>query len=144
MFFEAPKEKKEVHFATLMEICHLKNAELKPKHHKGKGRVVLRGDIVKDDSGAFGIHSASAASKMTAAKVMDVIARLPRCAGPAADAVSAYTQKKRRKLQGFFKFQSHNVHINGYVFHHMSGPNLGQPLKTLWFFSRDSSKKFCW
>ena len=48
---EAQKEKKKVHVATLMEICHLKNAELEPKHQKYKGRDVLRGDIVKDDSG---------------------------------------------------------------------------------------------
>ena len=32
--------------------------------------------------------------KMTAAKVMDVIERLPDCAGQASDAVSAYTQVK--------------------------------------------------
>ena len=31
---------------------------------------------------------------MTAAKVMDMISRLPGCAGQAADAVSAYTQVK--------------------------------------------------
>ena len=31
---------------------------------------------------------------MTAAKVMDIISRLPGCAGQAADAVSAYTQVK--------------------------------------------------
>ena len=30
-----------------MDICHLKNAELEAKHQKYKGRVVLRGDIVK-------------------------------------------------------------------------------------------------
>ena len=41
-----------VHFASLMDICHLKNAELEAKHQKYKGRVVLRGDIVKDDSGS--------------------------------------------------------------------------------------------
>ena len=35
-----------------MDICHLKNAELEPKFQKYKGRVVLRGDIVKDVSGA--------------------------------------------------------------------------------------------
>ena len=35
-----------VHFASLMDICHLKNAELEAKHQKYKGRVVLRGDIV--------------------------------------------------------------------------------------------------
>ena len=40
-----------VHFVSLMDICHLKNAELEAKHQKYKGRVVLRGDIVKDDSG---------------------------------------------------------------------------------------------
>ena len=40
-----------VHFASLMDICHLKNAELEAKHQKYKGRVVLRGDIVKDNSG---------------------------------------------------------------------------------------------
>ena len=37
----------KVHFASLMDICHLKNAELEAKHQKYKGRVVLRGDIVK-------------------------------------------------------------------------------------------------
>ena len=30
-----------VHFASLMDICHLKNAELEAKHQKYKGRVVL-------------------------------------------------------------------------------------------------------
>ena len=34
-----------------MDICHLKNVELEPKFQKINGRVVLRGDIVKDDSG---------------------------------------------------------------------------------------------
>ena len=37
------------HFAPPTDICHLKNAELGAKHQKYKGRVVLRGDIVKDD-----------------------------------------------------------------------------------------------
>ena len=40
-----------VHSAP-MDICHLKNAELEAKHQKYQGRVVLRGDIVKDDSGS--------------------------------------------------------------------------------------------
>ena len=35
-------------FASLMDICHLKNAELEAKHQKYKSRVVLRCDIVKD------------------------------------------------------------------------------------------------
>ena len=81
-----------VHFASLMNICHLKNAELETKHQKYKGRVVLRGDIVKDDSGSYAVFTeqGSSASLMTAAKIMDIISRLPGCAGQAADAV--YTQ----------------------------------------------------
>ena len=35
-----------VHFASLMDICHLKNAELEAKHQTYKGRVVLRGEIL--------------------------------------------------------------------------------------------------
>ena len=37
--------------------------------------------------------------KMTAAKVMDIISRLPGCAGQAGDAVSAYTQVKMEDAQ---------------------------------------------
>ena len=82
-----------VHFASLMDICHLKNAELEAKHQKYKGRVVLQGDIVKDDSGFYAVFTdqGSSASQMTAARIMDFISRLPGCAGQAADAVSAYT-----------------------------------------------------
>ena len=36
----------------------------------------------------------SSASQMTAAKIMDIISRLPGCDGQAADAASAYTQVK--------------------------------------------------
>ena len=39
---------------------------------------------------------------MTAAKVMDIISRLPGCDGQAADAVSAYNPgKKWRMLQNY-------------------------------------------
>ena len=74
----------------------MKNAELETKHQKYKGRVVLRGDIVKDDSGSYAVFTeqGSSASQMTAAKVMDIKSRLPGCDGQAADAVSAYTQVK--------------------------------------------------
>ena len=79
-----------------MDLCHLKNAELEKKHQKYEGRLVLRGDIVKDDSGSYAAFTeqGSSASQMTAAKVMDIISRLPGCAGQAADAVPAYTQVK--------------------------------------------------
>ena len=85
-----------VHFASLMDICHLKNAELEAKHQKYKGGVVLRGDIVKDDSGSYAVFTeqGSSASQTTAAKIMDIISRLPGCDGQAADAVSVHTQVK--------------------------------------------------
>ena len=93
---EARKEGAKVHFASLVDICHLKNAELEAKRQKYKGRVVLRGDILKDDSGSYAVFTeqGSSASQMTAAKIMDIISRLAGCAGQAADAVSAYTQVK--------------------------------------------------
>ena len=47
----------KLHFASLMDICHLKNAELEAKHQKYKGRVVLRGDIVKNDSGSYAVFT---------------------------------------------------------------------------------------
>ena len=96
VILEAQRDKKKVHFATWMDICHLKNAELEPKFPKYKGRIVLRGDIVKDDSGAHAVltEQGSSASQRTAAKIMDIISRLPGCDGQAADAVSAYTQVK--------------------------------------------------
>ena len=89
VIYEARASGATVHFASLMDICHLKNAELEVKHQKYKGRVVLRGDIVKDDSGSYAVFTeqGSSASQMTAAKIMDIISRLPGCDGQAADAV---------------------------------------------------------
>ena len=74
-------------------------------HQKYKGRVVLRGDIVKDDSGSYAVFTeqGSSASQMTAAKIMDIISRLPGCDGQAADAVSAYTQVKMEDAHKLLK-----------------------------------------
>ena len=102
---EARTKGATVHFASLMDICHLKNAQLDAKHQKYKGRVVLRGDIVKDDSGSYAVFTeqGSSASQMTAAKVMDIISRLPGCGGQAADAVSACTQVKMKDTHKLLK-----------------------------------------
>ena len=83
---EAQRDKKKVHFATLMDICPFKNAVLEPKIQKYKGRVVLRGDNVKDDSGACAVFH-----RTGLAKLVGVIACLPDCDGQAGDAVSAHT-----------------------------------------------------
>ena len=60
---------------------------------------------------------------MVAAKVMDVIARLSKCDGQAADAVSAYTQMNWETLP-----------LHGNVFHDTNGRNPGQTFKILWYF----------
>ena len=109
---EARTNGRKVHFASLMDICHLKNAELEAKHRKYKGRVVLRGDIVKDNSGSYAVFTeqGSSASQMTAAKVMDVISRLPGCAGQAADAISPYNPCQKWKMHHHcWKFPNRNV-----------------------------------
>ena len=116
----------KVHFASLMNTCHLKNAELEAKHQKYKGRVVLRGDIVKDDSGSYAAFTeqGSSASKMTGAKVMDIISRLPGCAGQAADTVSAHTQVKMEDAPKLLKIsQNRNVQTLGFVYHDTNGQN---------------------
>ena len=38
---EARNKSRKVHFASLMDLCHLKNLELEPQYQKYKGRVVL-------------------------------------------------------------------------------------------------------
>ena len=92
-----------VHFASLRDICRLKNAEFEAKHQKYKGRVFLRGDIVKDNSGSYAVFTeqGSSASQMTAAKIMDIISRLFGCDGQAADAVSVYTKKKWKMFTNY-------------------------------------------
>ena len=110
---EAQKNNNKVHFASLMDSCHLKNSELEPQFQKYKGRVVLRGDIVKDDSGSYAVFTeqGSSASQMTAAKVMDVIARLLDCDGQSADAISPYTKVKMEDAPRLLKIPKY-----GHVF----------------------------
>ena len=102
---EARTMGRKVHFASLMDICNLKNSELEPQYQTCQGGVLLRGDIVKDDSGSYAVltEQGSSASQMTAANVMDILSRLPGCSGQAADAVSAYTQVKMEDAPSMLK-----------------------------------------
>ena len=156
---EARSEGRKVHFASLMDLCHLKKSELEPKFQKYKGRVVLRGDVVKDDSGSYVVFSeqGSSASQMTAAKIMDMFSRLPGCAGQAPDTVSACTRSKWKMHRRHQKFRSPNVQICGYVYRNTNGPNHGPVWKTqlfllngictviLWqdYYGKGNSRKFC-
>ena len=71
------QKKDKVHFATSMDICHLKNAELQIKP----------------------------ASQMTAAKVMDVKSRLPGCAGKQLKRFLLTLNSKWMTLQSCSQFQ---------------------------------------
>ena len=66
---------------------------------------MLRGDIVKDDSGAYAVFTEQglSASQMTAAKLMDILSRLLGCGGQAADAVCACTQVKMEDASTLLK-----------------------------------------
>ena len=102
-----------------MDICHLKNTELE----RGNSRITMTGlssevtwwmtilALVQCSQSGVRQHH-----KWRPQKVMDVIARLPGCAGQAADAVSAYTLKKWKTLQNCWRLQSQKVQIYGCVF----------------------------
>ena len=96
-----------VHFAPFMDIYLLKNAELEAEGQKMKGRVVLRGDVVKDDSWSYAvfIEQESSAFQMTAAKITNIITRLTGCDGQAANAVSAYTKVQMEDAHKLLKIQ---------------------------------------
>ena len=156
---EARNDGITVHFASVIDTCHLKNSELEPRF-QNKGRAVLRGDMVKDDSGSYAVFTEqdSSVSQMTAAKLMDVISRLPGCAGQAADAVSAYTQVKMEDAPTLLKNPKSAVQIFGYVYQNTNGQHHGPAWKSQSFFfseictvifwqdyyGKGNSRKFYW
>ena len=101
-----------------MDMCHLKNAELEPKLKMCKGRVVLRGDIVKTtlEPMQFLLNRARLRPKW-----------LPQSNGCYCKITSPRTL--RRTLPDCSEFQSQNVQTSGYVFDDTSGLNHGQTLK---------------
>ena len=56
---EAQKESKTLHVETLMDLCNLKNLNWTDGFPKYEGRVVLRGDVVKDDSDSYALFTES-------------------------------------------------------------------------------------
>ena len=60
---------------------------------------------MKDGSGSYAAltEQGSSASQMTAAKVMEIMSRLPGCSGQAADAVYAYRQVKMEDVPTLLK-----------------------------------------
>ena len=106
-----------------------------------KGRIVLRGDVVKDDSGFSEVFTeqGSSASQMTAAKVMDIISRLPGCAGQATDAVSASTQVQMEDAPKLLKIPKSES-----VYHDTNGQNRRPVWKTQSFLLSEIFTVMIW
>ena len=113
---------------------------------------------MKDVSGSYAVFTeqGSSASQMTAAKIMDIISRLPGCDGQAADAVSAYTQVKMEdahKLLKIPKSECPDIWIR--LPRHKwpkSWSSIEDPVLSgictviLWqdYYGKDNTRKFCW
>ena len=99
---EARKKGKTVHFGSLMDLCFEKHSEQAIENRKYKGRVVFRGDQVKDQENTLALFSeqTSSSSHMSSAKLLDAMARMPGFSGEDADAVGAYTQVVLADMDG--------------------------------------------
>ena len=113
MIEDARNKGRKVHFASLMDLCHLKNSEMEPQYQKYKGRVVLRGDIVKDDSGSYAVFTeqGSSASQMTAAKVRTSFQDYRDAQDKQQKQYPLIPRSKWKMHRRCSKFQSQNAHL---------------------------------
>ena len=82
---------------------------------------------------------------MTAAKVMDIISRLPGYDGQAADAVSAYSQVKMEDASKLLKIPiSEKVQTFGFVYHDTHGLNHGPVWKIQLFLLNGTCTVILW
>ena len=84
----------KIHLGQLMSICSEKFAELAEHLRVLKGRIVFRGDIVKDQEGAAAVFQDLAANPTSVAGINNNIAygMIPGHTTSTADAVKAYVQ----------------------------------------------------
>ena len=82
---------------------------------------------------------------MTAAKVMDIISRLPGCAGQAAGAVPAYTQVKNGRCYKIIEYSEIGiVQTFGFVYDDTDGKNHSPVWKTQSFFLSEICTVILW
>ena len=91
---EAEAANMSIHFAQLLQLIGLKHSELDKKFQKWKGRVVIKGDQMKDQAYQAAIFQelSSSASLMSASKMLDIIGHMPGMSLAQADAIQAYPQ----------------------------------------------------
>ena len=89
MIDEARTSGAKVHFASLMDICRLKDAELEATHPQiQRWGLYSVGDTVKDDSGSYSVFTEHSYKSWMSSPDCRV------CDGQAADTVSVCTQVK--------------------------------------------------
>ena len=126
VFVEAQRDKKKVHFATLMDSSHVKNAELEPNFQKYKGRSrtpSLRSSLLNKPRLCDNWRQQKWMSLQDYHTVMDK-QRTPY-------------QHTLRMLTDCSEFHCQRVQIDGNVFHDTSGPNHGPTLKIPWYWLND-------
>ena len=91
----ARAENKRIHCGELMSICSIKHWE-SPTKRKHKGRIVFRGDCVKDEFNAAAVFQELSASPTTIHSANSAIAYgcIPGHSVSQADAVRAYVQSE--------------------------------------------------
>ena len=75
-------------------VCHEKGSELPIHMRTYKGRIVFRGDTVRNETGFYAMFSeqGTSASHLAASKFLDAIARRSGNDGEDSGGVGAYTQ----------------------------------------------------
>ena len=126
---EARNKGRKVRFASLMDLCHLQNSELELQYQKYEGRVVLRGDNVKDDSRQnHGYHLQ--------------IARVLRTSSWRS--IRVHPGHNGRYSTNYWKFQNRSVQTFGFVYHDANGLNHGLIWKTQSFPSNEICAVILW
>ena len=99
------RKAQKFHVASQMDICHFRMPNWKQSNKNTKGRIVVRSDIVEDDSGSYAVFTeqGSSASQNDGRKRNGYHIQTARVSdGQAADAVSANTQVRMDDAPKFF------------------------------------------
>ena len=156
----ARNEDRTVHFATLMDLCHLENLVLELQFQNCKGRVVLRGDTVKDDPGSYAVF--------TEQRIISITSDGCKSNGYYITTTRMRRTSSRRNIclhpgqNGRFtnvvqNSKIRNVQTCGFVYHDTNGLNHGPVWKTQSFllkgictvirkqdsYGKGNSSKFC-
>ena len=107
VILEAQRDEKKVHFATLMDICHLQECRVRTpiSHVYGSSRAPRRHCEVDSLFTEQGLS----VSQMTAAKSNGCHCKSTRLTDKQPNAISADTREKWRTLQECSEFRSQNV-----------------------------------